>query len=71
MSGCCKNGFGPVILFLLPFLKNRDRKMWFLPLKRKMNVDIVPSKFEQNWWSRSGDIAKNVRGKKKKMLARF
>ena len=57
--------------FYYPFWMNKNRKMWFLPLQRKKRVDVVPSKFEQNWWSRSWDIAKNVRGKKKKMLARF
>ena len=50
---------------------NKDRKMLFTPLQRKMKVDVVPSKFEQNRWSRSLDIAKNVRGKEKKMWARF
>ena len=34
--------------YCYPFRMERARKMQFLPLQRKIKVDIVPSKFEQN-----------------------
>ena len=51
--------------FYYPFEMDRARKMQFLPLQRKIKIDVVPSKFEQNRLSKSWDIAQNVRGKKK------
>ena len=34
-----------------PFKTERARKMQFLPLQRKIIIDVVPLKFEQNWLS--------------------
>ena len=51
--------------FYYLFKTERARKMQFLPLQRKIEIDVVPSKFEQNQLSKSWEIAQNVRGKKK------
>ena len=37
--------------------------MRFLPSQRKSEADVVPLKFEQNWWSKSWDIAQKARKK--------
>ena len=42
------------------FFINRDREMQFAPLPSKLKVDIVTSKFDQNRWRGSQDIAENV-----------
>ena len=51
------------ILFFSHALTIRDRKMRFSPLFRKIDVVIIPSKFEQNQQVQSPDIAQNLKSK--------
>ena len=57
--------------FWYHFKMVRDREMRFSPKQRKLKIDIVSSKFEQNWWRGSQEIAKNVRPFVVKTLVMF
>ena len=45
--------------------------MRFSPKQRKLKKDIVSSKFEQNRWRGSQEIAKNVKAQEGEILAVF
>ena len=45
--------------------------MRFSPKQRKLKIDIVSSKFEQNRWRGSREIAKNVKAEEGKINAVF
>ena len=57
-----KTMFDILSCFNYQFKVNKDGKMRISLLQSKLKIDVDLSKFEQNWYRGSQNIAKNVRG---------